>query len=99
MEQQKQTQGEGEADTAVVFGVEDVPPVHLTILFGLQVRIHVLYTYLYVPVWNRRAATGFDGFIILFYSDKGYVINCFAVIIFASTMFSTSNCRNSLFAN
>lgn len=36
MEQQKQTQGEGEADTAVVFGVEDVPPVHLTILFGLQ---------------------------------------------------------------
>lgn len=99
MEQQKQTQGEGEADTPVVFGVEDVPPVHLTILFGLQVRIHVLYTYFYVPVWNRRAATGVYGFIILFYSDKGYVINCFAVIIFASTMFSTSNCRNSLFAN
>lgn len=98
MEQQKQTQGEGEADTPVVFGVEDVPPVHLTILFGLQVRIHVLYTYFYICMY-RRAATGFYGFIILFYSDKGYVINCFAVIIFASTMFSTSNCRNSLFAN
>lgn len=52
MEQQKQTQGEGEADTAVVFGVEDVPPVHLTILFGLQVRIHVLYTYFYICMYQ-----------------------------------------------
>lgn len=75
------------------------PPDHFVWSTGTYTCTLYLLLHLYVPVWNRRAATGFYGFIILIYSDKGYVINCFAVIIFASTMFSTSNCRNSLFAN
>lgn len=75
------------------------PPDHFVWSTGTYTCTLYLLLHLYVPVWNRRAATGFYGFIILFYSDKGYVINCFPVIIFASTMFSTSNCRNSLFAN
>lgn len=78
-----------------IFGLFD----YFVWFIGMYICILYLFLYLYVLVWNCRVVIGFDGFIFLFYSDKGYVINCFVVIIFVSMMFFISNCRNSLFVN